>query len=63
MNNLKDVKKFLNANIKDGDSIVLACSGGPDSMCLLDLLLDMKHDKKIIVAHVHHNVRREAKKT
>ena len=57
MNNLKDVKKFLNANIKDGDSIVLACSGGPDSMCLLDLLKESDEEEKFVKKYAkEHNV-------
>ncbi len=58
MNNFKDVKKFLKNNIDVDDTLILACSGGPDSMCLLDLVL--KYNKNIIVAHVHHNVRKES---
>ena len=43
-------------------NVVLACSGGPDSMALLSLLLDVKKSRNIniIVAHVNHNVRVES---
>ena len=48
--------------LKDGDTIVLGNSAGPDSMCLLNILLDIrkKIDIKIVCAHVNHNVRRES---
>lgn len=40
-------------------TVVAAISGGPDSMLLLDILLDLrdKLNLKIVVAHVHHNLR------
>lgn len=43
--------------IKYGDSVVVGVSGGPDSMCLLHLLLRVKKalDIEIICAHVNHN--------
>lgn len=48
--------------LKYGDSVVVACSGGPDSMALLSLLYNIKKDIdiEIICAHVNHNVRRES---
>ena len=51
--------KNLNIN---GKTIVAAVSGGPDSMLLLDVLLSLrdKLDIKIVVAHVHHNLRKES---
>ena len=47
-------------NIKYGDSIIVAVSGGPDSMCLLNLLLRIKKgvDIEIVCAHVNHNTGR-----
>lgn len=39
--------------------IVLGCSGGPDSMCLLELFLEL--NLKVICAHVNHNIRPESK--
>ncbi len=49
--------------LSKGDIIVLANSAGPDSMCLLNILLSLrkKYDLKIICAHVNHNVREESK--
>lgn len=40
------------------DYVVVACSGGPDSMFLLDLLYRLNY--RIVVAHVNHNVRSES---
>lgn len=59
---MKDVENYLINLIDDGSSLVVACSGGPDSMCLLDLLLNVRKLKniKIVVAHVNHNVREES---
>ncbi len=54
--------KFLKTIIKENDSIVFACSGGPDSMCLLHLLLTIKEERNItlICAHVNHKKRKES---
>ncbi len=50
--------------IKDGDKIVLGVSGGPDSMCMLDMMRELKEEKnidfKIYVAHINHMIRKEA---
>lgn len=49
--------------IQDGDKIVLGVSGGPDSICMLDILNQLKNDKikfDIIVAHINHQIREEA---
>lgn len=47
-------------NIYEEDLIVLACSYGPDSMCLLDIL--RKLNLNIVVAHVNHKYRKESDK-
>ena len=56
--------KFLlnDLNLKYGDSVVVACSGGPDSMALLHLLKRLKDrlDIEVVCAHVNHNVRKES---
>lgn len=54
--------EFLNDHLKDNDVVVVACSGGPDSMCLMHLVNLIKSYKKIkvIIAHVNHNVREES---
>lgn len=60
------VPKFIKENklIENGDKIILGVSGGPDSLCMLDLLYKMKEKKElnfeIIVAHVNHMIREEA---
>ena len=59
---MKKVIEFLRNNIKEKDSLVVACSGGPDSMCLLDLVTKLKDELNltIIVAHVNHKLRIES---
>lgn len=50
--------------ISPDDIIVVAVSGGPDSMCLLDNLVNLKEKlkiKKIVVAHLNHMIREESK--
>ena len=44
------------------DSVIVACSGGPDSMALLSLVIRLKNETgiKVIVAHINHNVRIES---
>ena len=54
----KSLELLKNLGIKESDYIVVACSGGPDSMCLLDLLY--KNNYKIVCAHVNHNIRKES---
>lgn len=48
--------------INPGDSIVIGVSGGPDSICLLHVLNNLKKemDFKIFVAHINHMIRKEA---
>ncbi len=59
---MKEVLCFLDDLLKPNDKIVVAVSGGPDSMALLDLVLELKDKKNlnIICAHVNHNVRKES---
>ncbi|MDD5836067.1 MAG: tRNA lysidine(34) synthetase TilS [bacterium] len=51
--------QYLLKLIKPSDTIVVGVSAGPDSMCLLHILLEIKKRKNIniIVAHINHNVR------
>ena len=49
--------EFINKYIDDG--VVIACSGGPDSMALFDVLLKAGV-KNIVCAHVNHKVRVES---
>lgn len=48
--------------IKDGDRIVLAVSGGPDSIFMLDILNKLKKhiNFEMVVCHVNHMIRAEA---
>jgi len=58
-------KKFALENklLGKGDKVVVACSGGPDSVCLIHLLHSLAGELqlKLIVAHFNHKLRgREA---
>lgn len=57
---LKTINKYN--LIQKGDKIVVGVSGGPDSMCLLDNLIEISKDMdfKIVVAHINHCIREEA---
>lgn len=57
---LQTIKKYN--LIKSGDSIVVGVSGGPDSVCLLHILNELKNEMnfKIYVAHINHMIRKEA---
>ncbi len=59
---MKRVLDYLNELLKDGDVIVLGCSGGPDSMILLKFLTDIRKNKNIsiVCAHVNHKLRKES---
>lgn len=54
--------KFIRENIPNRSTLVVGVSGGPDSMCLLNLLLELKEEKRlnIVVAHINHNLREES---
>ncbi len=55
-------QQYLMDLLKENDIVVFACSGGPDSMCLLSLLLNVRKNKKIslICAHINHKQRKES---
>lgn len=57
---LNTIKKY--DLIKNGDNIVVGVSGGPDSMALLNVLLNIREkiNFEITVAHVNHMIRIEA---
>ncbi len=57
---LKTIKKY--DLIKSGDKIVLAVSGGPDSIFMFDILNKLKErmNFEIVVCHVNHMIREEA---
>jgi tRNA(Ile)-lysidine synthase len=48
--------------VKQGETIILAVSGGPDSLCLLHLFtrLASTDNLKLVVAHLNHGLRPEA---
>ncbi len=58
------VLETINKNnlIKNGDSIVVGVSGGPDSITLLDILVKLQKEIKfnIVVAHINHMIRIDA---
>ena len=57
------VKKYIYEYkmLKQGDSVVVGVSGGSDSMCLLNLLIELRLEMKlnIYVVHIHHGLRGE----
>lgn len=59
---LETIKKYN--LIEQNDKIVCAVSGGPDSICMLDILRRIKEEKQInfdiIVCHINHMIRVEA---
>lgn len=61
---MKRELEYLNNVLNDNDCVIVACSGGPDSMCLLDLVnkVNLTKNLKIIVAHVNHNLRKNSEK-
>ncbi len=50
---------FQNELFKRGDKIILAVSGGPDSVCMLDVFfkLQKKYSLEILIAHVNYGLR------
>lgn len=59
---MDQVYSFINSLNLNNKHVVVATSGGPDSMFLLNLLINLKEklNLKIVVAHVHHNHRKES---
>ena len=57
---LNTIKKY--DLIDENDKIICGVSGGPDSICMLDILKDLKEELKfeIIVCHMNHLIREEA---
>lgn len=57
---MDEVFSYLDNLLIVNDVIIMATSGGPDSMCLLQILVHLNKHLKIIVAHVNHKLRDEA---
>ena len=59
---MERVLLYLKHLLKENDCIIVATSGGPDSMCLLHLMCELKENLslKLIVAHVNHKLRKES---
>lgn len=59
---MKEARQMLNQYLNEDDAVVVAISGGPDSMALLHLLIEFRKTKniEIICAHVNHKVRKES---
>lgn len=58
-----DLRKYIE-NLKTfekNETVVLALSGGVDSMVLFDILMHVNLNLKVILAHVNHNKREESK--
>src|SRR3954463_14993154 len=54
----RTIRKY--ALLRAGDRVLVALSGGPDSVALLHLLLDLQRDGDLVVAavaHFHHQLR------
>lgn len=48
--------------IKKGDKIIVGVSGGPDSICLANILYELKDELgfEMVICHVNHMIREEA---
>lgn len=60
---LKQVVEFCQKHrlFLAGDNILLACSGGPDSLCMVHLFIEIadRHNLMLFVAHIEHGIRGE----
>lgn len=60
----KKVIDFIKENsmIKNGDKVLVALSGGPDSVCLLHILSELREllHIEVYAAHVNHCLRGES---
>ena len=57
---MNDVIKFLNNKLAEDDKVIVACSGGSDSMGLLHLIMTNFNKSNVICAHVNHKVRKKS---
>ncbi len=58
---MKETIAYLNSLLKENEKIVIGLSGGPDSMCLLNIIMSINKNTSIICAHINHNIREESK--
>lgn len=58
---MKETITYLKSKLEDNDTVVLGLSGGPDSMCLLDVLEKLPIKINIVCAHINHGIREESK--
>lgn len=58
---MKEEQEKLSKLLKN-KTVIVSCSGGPDSMALLSIVNNIKdiNNVKVIVAHVNHKVRKES---
>ena len=60
---LETIKKYN--LIKNEEKIVVGVSGGPDSICLINILNEIRQEGKIkfnlVVCHINHLIRKEAR--
>lgn len=58
---MKEEQEKLSKLLKN-KTVIISCSGGPDSMALLSVVNNIKdtNNVKVIVAHVNHKVRKES---
>lgn len=61
MDMVRRVLDFIKQNkmLESGDRVVVALSGGADSVCLLSVLRELPLDLKLRAVHVHHGIRGE----
>jgi len=52
--------ELANAGVRPTDILVIAVSGGPDSMVLVDLLRQIGEREQLVVGHINHGLRKEA---
>ena len=53
---------FLDSILNNDDTVIIACSAGPDSMALLHVLIHLNKKINVICAHVNHKVRKQSDK-
>ncbi|PAV39535.1 tRNA lysidine(34) synthetase TilS [Megasphaera sp. ASD88] len=64
MNVVETVEAYCRQHslFQPGETILIACSGGPDSLALLDILARLRpaYDLRLAVCYVHHGIREAA---